>query len=316
MSDSTRVLVTCPPMLVGIEEFRPLFHERGCTLVCPPVVQTMSEAELEGILPSVDAWIAGDDPVNARTLRAGMGGRLRAVIKWGVGVDNVDFEAARTLGIPVSNTPGMFGREVADVAVGYVIALARHTFEIHDSVRGGAWPKPSGISLAGRTAALVGFGDIGRNVARRLLASEMRVVAYDPAFAVYPGLESVESASWPNRLEDADVLVFTCALTQSNRHMLDALSLRKAKRGIRIVNVARGPLIDEAALADALASGHVHSAALDVFEMEPLPASSPLRAFPQCIFGSHNASNTVDAVRRTSLHAVELLFQRLRQVPA
>src|SRR5258705_7172594 len=112
-----RVLVTCPPMLVHIDEFRPDFAARGVELVAPSVVQTLSVAELRVLVPTMDGWIAGDDPVNREVLGAGVAGRLRAVVKWGVGVDNVDFVAARDLGLPITNTPQAFGGEVADLAV-------------------------------------------------------------------------------------------------------------------------------------------------------------------------------------------------------
>jgi D-3-phosphoglycerate dehydrogenase len=226
-------------------------------------------------------------------------------------VDNVDFVAAKELEIPIANTPRMFGTEVADIAVGYVIGLARQTFFIDRGVRLGKWLKPSGISLSEKTVALLGFGDIGRNTAKRLLSADMRVIAYDPYFQPAAGLETVESAQWPNRLDEADFIVLTCALTPDNWHILNKETLALAKRGLRIVNVARGPLIDEVALAEALASGQVYSVALDVFEVEPLPEESPLRQFEQCIFGSHNASNTVDAVHRASERAIALLFDFL-----
>jgi D-3-phosphoglycerate dehydrogenase len=296
-------------MLRAIEEFRPVFAAKGIELVTPNVTQILPEAELIELVPQFDGWIIGDDPATSRVFEAGRAGRLKAAVKWGVGVDNVDFAACKRLGIPISNTPGMFGREVADMALGYVIALARHTFEIDHGVKTGLWPKPAGISLAGRTVALVGFGDIGRNTARRLLASEMKVIAYDPFFKPAAGLEAVEPAAWPQRVEEADFLVLTCALTKENQHMVNVAALARAKPGLRVVNVARGPLIDESALVAALGSGHVHSAALDVFEEEPLPANSRLRQLgSRCIFGSHNGSNTIDAVRRTSNQAVKLLF--------
>jgi D-3-phosphoglycerate dehydrogenase len=209
----------------------------------------------------------------------------------------------------------MFGREVADVAMSYVAALARETFRIDREVREGAWPKPRGISLADRTMALVGLGDIGMNVARRAVAADMRVVAYDPAM-VEVNTPGVALARWPERIEEADFVVLTCALTSANRHIIGSATLARMKAGVRIVNVARGPLIDEAALAWAMESGQVHSVGLDVFEEEPLPASSPLRAFPRAIFGSHNSSNTHDAVVRASETALGILFSYLGMVPA
>lgn len=306
-----KILVTCPPMIGLIDEFKPLFTAKGIEVDCPEVVQTLSVEELKTLVPQYDAWIIGDDPANYDVFAAGKAGKLRAAVKWGVGVDNVDFVAAKELDIPVTNTPRMFGGEVADIAMGYVTALARQTFIIDRGVREGKWLKPSGISLGGKTVALVGFGDIGRSTAKRLLGADMQVIAYDPYFQAVSGLEAVQSAQWAQRIEEADFIVLTCALTKDNWHMLNAETLAKAKHGVRVVNVARGPLIDEAALAQALASGQVHSAALDVFEVEPLPTDSPLRQYERCIFGSHNGSNTVDGVRRASEKAVSLLFDFL-----
>jgi D-3-phosphoglycerate dehydrogenase len=311
-----KILLTCPPMLRAVDRFRDRFAALGYELTTPDVPQILPEEELIELVPQFDGWIIGDDPATARVFEAGKAGRLKAAVKWGVGVDNVDFAACKRLGIPITNTPGMFGREVADMAMGYVIALARELFAVHAGIRAGGWPKPPGISLAGKTVALAGFGDIGRNTARRLLASEMRVVAYDPYFKPAEGLEAVENAAWPDRLEEADFIVLTCALTPENRHMLGAAALGKVKPGVRVVNVARGPLVDEAALSAALADGRVRSAALDVFEVEPLPMDSPLRAFDQCLFGSHNGSNTIDAVVRTSERAIDLLDGFLKALPA
>jgi D-3-phosphoglycerate dehydrogenase len=303
-----KILVTCPPMLRAMDRFRPLFARSGLEVTTPEVVQVLTEDELVVLVPQFDGWIIGDDPATARVFAAGKAGRLKAAVKWGVGVDNVDLEACRRLGLPISHTPGMFGREVADVAMGYVIALARETFAIDRGVKEGRWPKHPGMSLAGKTVALVGLGDIGSNTAKRLLASELKVIAYDPLSPPVAGLDAVERAVWPERLGEAAFLVLTCALTTENRHLINAQTLVRCQRGVRLVNVSRGPLIDEAALIAALESGVVHSAALEVFEVEPLPGTSRLRAFgDRCIFGAHNSSNTVEAVERTSLKAVELL---------
>ena len=301
------VLVTCPPMLGQFDRFVDLAASKGLRLHRAQVTQTLSEDELCALLPGYDGWIIGDDPATRRVFEAGRGGRLQAAVKWGIGVDNVDFDACKDLGLPIINTPGMFGAEVADIAVAYVIGLARALFVIDRGVRAGGWPKPAGISLGGRCAGVVGMGDIGRNAITRLQALGLRVIAYDPGINGDGGIKGLERAAWPERLEECDFLVFTCALTPRNRHMLGAETLARCMPGVRVVNVARGPLIDEAALIAALQSGQVHSAALDVFEDEPLPADSPLRGFDNCIFGSHNGSNTVDAVIRASHQAIERL---------
>lgn len=306
-----RVLVTCPPMLGMIDEFRPMFAGKKIALEAPNVVQTMSEDELCEMLPGVDGWIIGDDPATARVLEAGAAGKLKAIVKWGVGVDNVDFEAARRLQLPSTNTPGVFGNEVADVAMNYVGGLARETFLIDREIRTNhTWPKPRGISLTGRTAGIVGFGDIGRQTARRLIASGLEIYAYDPAYEPVPGLE-VKPKSWFDGVEDCDFLVFTAPLNSATHHMFNEEVLASCKPGVRIVNVGRGPVIKEAALLAGLETGQVHSAALDVFEVEPLPKNNKLRAYDRCIFGSHNGSNTQDAVRRVSRQAIAHLFDFL-----
>jgi len=303
-----RILVTCPPMLGLIEEFMPVARERGFELIPAKVTQTLSEEELMSLLPQHDGWIIGDDPATRRVFEAGKSGKLKAAVKWGIGVDNVDFTACKDLCIPIINTPQMFGGEVADVALAYMIGLARQLFVIDRGVREGGWPKPAGVSLSGKRVGLVGFGDIGRALAKRLLACDVEVVAYDPGIEGDSGLAGVQRAPWPERVEEADFIVFTCSLNSKNHHMLNADVLSRCKRGVFVVNVARGPLVDEPALVEALRSGQVQAAALDVFEVEPLPVHSPLRGMPQCVFGSHNGSNTRDAVRRASHEAMKRLF--------
>jgi len=306
-----KVLVTCPPMLGMIDVFRPSFEKYGVEVTTPKVVHILSVDELKKLVPEHDGWIIGDDPATREVLAAGRAGKLRAAVKWGIGVDNVDFPACKDLGIPVTNTPNMVGAEVADIAVGYVIALARETFEIDRAVRAGNWPKPCGVSLSKKTVALIGFGDIGKNTAKRLLAADMKIIAYDPVAPDAPELDTVERAEWPQRIEEADFIVVACSLTESSHHMINAETFAKAKQGVRVVNVGRGPVIDETALEEALKSGKVHSAAMDVFEVEPLPLNSYLRTHPRCIFGSHNAANTADAVVRTSEMAIEKLMHLL-----
>lgn len=301
-----KVVITCPPMLGLKEHFVPILESKGFEVFCPEVTQTLSEEELMELLPDCDGWIIGDDPATRQVFEAGKAGKLKAAVKWGIGVDNVDFEACKDLGIPITNTPNMFGNEVADLGVSYLMALARETFYIDREIRKGNWPKNRGISLSNKTVGVIGYGDIGRNTVERCLALGMNTVVYDPGFNEI-SIENVHLAQWPSQIETCDFLVFTCALNQHNRHMLNKAALNLCKSGVRIVNVARGPLIDEQALCDALKTGQVHSAALDVFEIEPLPMHSYLREHELCILGSHNASNTTDAVKKTNEKAIDHL---------
>jgi D-3-phosphoglycerate dehydrogenase len=297
-------------MLRRISEFEAIFRDKNIEIHTPNVIQTLSESELLELVPNFDGWIIGDDPTTEKVLQAGVKGKLRAAVKWGVGVDNVDFIAAKKLNLPIANTPLMFGSEVADIALNYVIGLARQTFLVDRKVRQGEWIKPTGISLKGKRVALVGFGDIGLHTAKRLDICGMHLQVYDPY--AKEKLSHFEFLTFPNKIEQADFIILTCALTPETQYLLNREMFQKLKRGVRIVNVSRGGLIDETALIEALRSGIVHSAALDVFENEPLPLTSPLHEFENCIFGSHNASNTADAVRKASHRAIELLFGFLK----
>ena len=307
----TRVLVTCRQMQNCIEEFRASFDDRGIEIVLPDVVQQPTEEELIATIGDFDGMIAGDDPLTARVLENT--GRMRIISKWGVGTDGIDKDAARKLGIEVTNTPGVFGDEVADVALGYLVMLTRQLHRIDASVREGGWLKHEGRSLSGKAVGIAGFGSIGRAVARRALGFGMQVVAHDvvdaargPAEAMGVGL--VDSDELFRR---SDAIVLCCPLTPETHHMVDARTLALLPAGAYFVNVARGPLVDEPALVEALRSGQVQAAALDVFEEEPLPMESPLREFEQCVFGSHNGSNATEGVFRASARAVENLFAGL-----
>ena len=301
-----KVLVTCPPMLGMFDEFVEPAKALGITLVAAKTTQVLTEEELIELLPHYDGWIIGDDPATKQVFEAGLAGKLKAAVKWGIGVDNVDFAACKELNIPIINTPNMFGGEVADVAIAFLLGLARETYYIDREIRTNhGWPKPAGMSVAGKTVGVVGFGDIGKSTVKRLSGFDVNVTVYDPGVDGEQGFNFVSRKKFPDGLEKLDFLIFTCALNKHNFHMLNAETLALMKAGAKVINVARGPLIDESALIDALHSGHISSAALDVFEEEPLPKNSPLREMAQCIFGSHNGSNTKEGVRRATLEAID-----------
>ena len=293
-------------MLGMFDEFVEPAKALGITLVAAKTTQVLTEEELIELLPHYDGWIIGDDPATKQVFEAGLAGKLKAAVKWGIGVDNVDFAACKELNIPIINTPNMFGGEVADVAIAFLLGLARETYYIDREIRTNhGWPKPAGMSVAGKTVGVVGFGDIGKSTVKRLSGFDVNVTVYDPGVDGEQGFNFVSRKHFPDGLEELDFLIFTCALNKHNFHMLNAETLALMKAGAKVINVARGPLIDESALIDALHSGHISAAALDVFEEEPLPTNSPLRDMSQCIFGSHNGSNTKEGVRRATFEAID-----------
>lgn len=306
-----RVLITSPQLQHTIEAHRQRLIDHEIDAELPPVVQQLSEEELIALLPGVDGIIVGDDPLTRAVLLHA--DQLKVISKWGVGVDNIDLAAAEEVGIRVTNTPGMFGDEVADVVIGYLILLARHLHYVDRGVRDGQWPKPEGVSLAGRTIGIVGLGQIGQAVAKRALATGMEVIGTDVSSesAAVAQRSGVKIVDLPELFRHADVVSLNCPLTVENRHMVSEATLATMKHGAWIINTARGGLIHEDALIAALVSGRIGAAALDVFEIEPLPASSPLRQISQVILGSHNGSNTADAVHRTSVRAIDNLIAGL-----
>ncbi|MBW4464205.1 MAG: phosphoglycerate dehydrogenase [Pegethrix bostrychoides GSE-TBD4-15B] len=306
-----KVLITCPHLQRTVDLYRDDLSSKGIELEVPTLIQQLSEAELLEIIDQFDGVIAGDDPFTAKVLEQGKS--LKILAKWGIGVDSIDLEAAKRLGIPVVNTPGAFPDEVADVALGYIILLARQLHRLHQSVLNGGWQQISGITLRGKILGVVGIGSIGQAVVRRGVAVGMSVIGYD----VYPINEEfkaetvIQSVTFEELLRTADFIVLCCNLTAENHHLLSYDQFALMKPGVRLVNVARGSLIDEEALISALAEDKVAGVGLDVFEIEPLPMNSGLRQFDQCIFGTHNSSHTREAVLRVNDLAIRNLLEGL-----
>ena len=235
-----KVLITCPPMLRRIEEFRHIFTAKNVELITPDVVQVLTEEELIELVPTVDAWIIGDDPATRRVFEAGIAGKLKVAVKWGVGVDNVDFAACKDLGIPISNTPQMFGGEVADLAMTYLLGLARQSYFIDREVRKGNWVKPSGESISGKTIAVVGLGDIGRSTIKRLKGFDVNIIAYDPFSSLNEvdlGISSI--LTFPDKISQADYIILTCALTSSSKYMInkETINLMKTEKYNKLISI-------------------------------------------------------------------------------
>lgn len=306
-----KILVTCAQMQAELHVHRARMEAAGYVVEAPPIPgQQFSSAELAALMPGVVGLIAGDDELDRSLLEASSD--LNVLIRWGIGMDSVDHDAARELGIVVRNTPGVFGGEVADSALAYVLLLARGHHLVDAAVRSGGWPKREGTSLAGTRIGVVGLGDIGAGVVSRAVGFGMDVRGFDPYLdptRVPAGMERVEMLD--DLLAWARFVVLTCPLTPKTRHLINEKTLGQMRSDAYLVNVARGPVVDEKALVDALGAGRISGAGLDVFETEPLPADSPLRAFDNVILGAHNGSNTREGVARASAKAVEILLAEL-----
>jgi D-3-phosphoglycerate dehydrogenase / 2-oxoglutarate reductase len=242
-------------------------------------------------------------------------GKLRAIARAGVGVDNIDVAAATRKGIVVMNTPGGNTFSTAELTLSALMALARHVPAADASVRAGKWEKSKfvGTQLNGKTLGVIGVGNIGKVVARVAVALGMQVVGHDPFLSPEKAAElGIERAA------DLDALLPRCdfvtvhvTLNEQTRNLLDANRLAKLKKGARVINCARGGIVHEQALVEALKTGHLAGAALDVFEQEPLPADHPLLKLPGVVLTPHLGASTKEAQLSVALEAAQLLIDFL-----
>ncbi len=258
----------------------------------------LSEKELVGLIPDFSGLVVrSQTKVTAGVLNAGT--KLRVVGRAGVGVDNVDVETATRRGIIVLNAPGGNTISTAEHAFSLLLSAARKIPQADANVRSKNWDKKNfeGVELYNKTLGVIGMGRIGSELSRRAIAFGMRVVAYDPYLSATRArslqVELVDELD--DLLTSADFISLHTPLTAETRHILDAARLQRSKRGVRIINCARGGLIDENALLKALQDGHVAAAALDVFETEPLPADSPLRGALNLVLTPHLGASTAEA---------------------
>lgn len=272
-------------------------EQAGCALIGH---HCETEAELQAAVAVADAVITQfarlSEPVVAAMARA------RAIVRYGIGVDNVDLEAARRRGIPVSNIPDYCIDEVADQTLSFILAMTRQVVTHTADLRAGHWrlavPVRDMRVLRDQTVGLVGFGRIGREVAARLLAFKCRVLVHDPMVPEADILKAgVNGVSLAQLLSVSDIVSLHCPSTPATRQMIGPVALAAMKPGALLVNVARGDLVDTAALLEALRSGQLGAAALDVFDPEPLPPDHALRVLPNIVIAPHIASVSVTAVR-------------------
>ena len=311
MTEEHRVLVSCPLIHDSIDEYSDVFEENGVKFDVPDVDQQLDEDELLEIIDDYHGVIAGDDEFTRKVIESAK--NLKVISKWGIGTDSIDEEAARDNGVEVYNTPGAFDDEVGDVVVGYTVMLTRDLHKIDRFVREGRWECPRGTSLADKTFGVVGVGSIGEAVVRRADALCAKVLGNDvqPISDDLKRNTSVESVEIGELLHRSDIVSLNCPLTPATERMIGYDELEKL--GGYLVNTARGELVKQEELVEALRDGTLQGAALDVFEEEPLPADHPLTEMDNVILGSHNAQNTREAVQEVNDRAVENLVEGLKE---
>jgi D-3-phosphoglycerate dehydrogenase len=285
----------------------------GATFIANPWGRSPSEAELCAVIGDIDVLVSGTEPVTLQVLAAAP--NLGLIAKHGVGYENIDLTAAKARGIPVVIAGNAISDAVADMALALILASARQIPQGDRAIRGGAWPRIVGVELRGKTLGVVGLGRIGREVAKRAHGFGMAIAAHDvyqdAAFARDYG---VRYLALDALLAEADFVTLHAPVTPESRHLINASTLAKMKPTAYLINTARGELVDEAALVEALRSKRIAGAASDVFQTEP-PGTHPLLALDNFIAAPHSASQTHDGLRKLGEVTVDHILTWMRGEP-
>jgi D-3-phosphoglycerate dehydrogenase len=278
-------------------------------LIVPQVVERLSEEELLDYAGKFDGTICGDDRYTARVLAACVP-RLKVISKWGTGIDSIDQDAARRLGVQVCRTANAFTLPVTDTVMGYMLSFVRRLPWMDRAVKSGTWEKIPGRSLSECCLGVVGVGNIGKAVLRRAHAFGMRLLGNDileiaPDFIAETG---VKMCSLDELLGQADFVSLHPDLNPTSWHLMNAHTFRLMKPGAVLINTSRGPVVDETALVEALSTGVISGAALDVYENEPIPAISPLLSMGNVMLAPHNANSSPAAWERVHANTIRNLL--------
>jgi D-3-phosphoglycerate dehydrogenase / 2-oxoglutarate reductase len=306
------VLVSAPYINKIIGRFQPVFTHYKIDLIMAEVTERLSEEEILAHAGKFDGVICGDDRFTERAIKACLP-RLKVISKWGTGIDSIDRKAAEELGVKVCNTPNAFTLPVADTVLGYMLNFARRLPWMDQAVRAGVWQKIPGRSLSECSLGVIGLGNVGKAVIRRARGFGMKLLGTDiipiaPDFIVENGVEMV---SLENLLERADFVSINCDLNPTSFHLINTESLSWMKRDAVLINTARGPIVDEQALIAALQDGWIAGAAMDVYEIEPLPKDSPLRKISNVMLATHNANSSPSAWERVHYNTIRNLLEGL-----
>lgn len=309
MSDRFHVLLSAPYMTPVVERFRPVFERVGIELIVARVEERLSEDELLQYAGEIDGVICGDDRFSRQVLEA-FAPRLKVISKWGTGIDSIDRQAAEALGVKVCNTPDAFTDAVADSVLGYILAFARRLPWMDRAMKAGQWEKIPGRALHECMLGVVGVGRIGKAVLRRARVFDMGLIGNDivPVPADFVAEVGVEITELRDLLARADFISLNCDLNPTSFHLINEEALRAMRPTAVLINTARGPVIDEAALVRALEQGRIAGAALDVFEDEPLPAESPLLKMDNVLLAPHNSNSSPAAWERVHWNTIRNLF--------
>jgi D-3-phosphoglycerate dehydrogenase len=296
-----------------IDRFRVVFNENNIELVIPKVEERLEEDELLPLVNDIDGAICGDDRFAEKVLRSAP--NLKVISKWGTGIDSIDKKACQALDIAVCNTPDAFSEPVADSVIGYMLCFARNIPWMNGSMKKGIWDKIPGRALNECILGVIGVGNVGKALIRRAAAFGMQLLGNDikEIPADYAQKTELQMVSKEKLLQTADFVSLNCDLNPSSYHLIAKDEFRQMKTNAVIINTARGPIIDEKALIQALENRELAGAALDVFENEPLPDDSPLQHMDNVLLSPHNANSSPAAWEKVHWSTIQNLLEVLEK---
>ena len=307
-----QILFTAPYMIPFVDRFQPVFDRYNIELIVPDVHERMEESDLLQYAGQFDGTICGDDRYTERVVQA-CAPRLKVISKWGTGIDSIDAEACSRYGIKVCRTPNAFTLPVADSVMAYILAFARRQPWMDREMKSGRWEKIPGKSLSECTLGVIGVGSIGKALTRRARAFGMKtygtdIIDIDHVFITETGIEMTDLQSL---LSSSDFISVNCDLNPTSYHLINHDTLSLVKPNAMLINTARGPIVDEQALVEALQAKRLGGAALDVFEHEPLPAESPLMKMDNVMLAPHNSNSSPAAWERVHWSTIKNLVEGL-----
>ena len=306
------VLLTAPYIIPSLERFKSVFDKYNIDLIVPDVVERLEESDLLKYAGQFDGTACGDDQYSARVLDA-CAPRLKVISKWGTGIDSIDAPACSRLNIRLCRTPNAFTTSVADTVLGYLLAFARRQPWMDKEMKAGRWKKIPGKTLSECVLGIIGVGNIGKAVTRRARAFGMKVlgtdiVDIDHVFITESGIQMTNLSSL---LSSSDFVSLHCDLNTTSHHIINAQTLAQMKSSAILINTARGPIVSEKELIEALQAERLAGAGMDVFEVEPLPLDSPLMKMDNVMLAPHNANSSPAAWERVHWNTIRNLIEGL-----
>lgn len=306
------ILFTAPYMIPFVDRFKPIFEKYDLELIVPDVQERMEEADLLKYAGQFDGTICGDDRYTERVIQA-CAPRLKVISKWGTGTDSIDAECCSRYGIKVGRTLNAFTIPVSETVLGYILAFARRQPWMDKEMKHGKWEKIPGKSLSECTLGVIGVGNIGKAVIRRARAFGMKVygtdiIDIDHVFVTENGIQMTDLESL---LSKSDFISVNCDLNPTSYHLINHDTLALMKPTAVLINTARGPIVEEKALVEALQAKRLAGAAMDVFEYEPLPLESPLLKMDNVMLAPHNSNSSPAAWERVHWNTLKNLLEGL-----